>query len=171
MERKQINIVRDSPKKPIEDSGMLKAITGYDDIGIEHKGKDKYILPKAEVPDMVTVCNNIPRFKEGFDESLLQRAIIFEFLNKFRNTENQNEKLEEEILSNEEEMEFLIYKSIQAYKDMVENNRDFKARVTEDKTMELLGKHTDPITYILPKLVKYNKNAEEDGEDYIITSS
>lgn len=170
LESKQINIVRDSPKKPIEDSGMLKAITGYDDIGIEHKGKDKYILPKEEVPDMVTVCNNIPRFKEGFDESLLQRAIIFEFLNKFRNTENQNEKLEEEILSNEEEMEFLIYKSIQAYKDMVENNRDFKARVTEDKTMELLGKHTDPITYILPKLVKYNVNAEEDGEDYIIAS-
>lgn len=167
LESKIINIVRDSPKKPIEDTGMLKAITGYDDIGIEPKGKDKYILPKEEVPDMVTVCNNIPRFKEGFDDSILQRAIIFEFLNRFRGTENQNENLEEEILSNPEELEYLLYQSIQAYKDMVENNRDFKARIDEAKTMELLGKHTDPIGYILPKLVKYNPKAEEDGEDYI----
>ena len=168
LESKVINIVRDSPKKPIEDTGMLKAITGYDDIGIEPKGKDKYILPKEEVPDMVTVCNNIPRFKEGFDESILQRAIIFEFLNKFRGTENQNENLEAEILDNTEEMEYLIYQSIQAYKEMVENKRDFKARITEAETMELLGKHTDPIPYILSKLVKYNPKAEDDGEDYIL---
>ena len=169
LESKVINIVRDSPKKPIEDTGMLKAITGYDDIGIEPKGKDKYILPKEEVPDMVTVCNNIPRFKEGFDESILQRAIIFEFLNKFRGTDKQNEELEAEILENTEEMEYLIYQSIQAYKDMVENKRDFNARVSEAKTMELLGKHTDPISYILPKLVKYNPKAEDDGEEPIKT--
>ena len=47
---------------------MLKSITGYDDIGIEPKGKNKFILPKEEVPDRVTVCNNVPIFKEGFDE-------------------------------------------------------------------------------------------------------
>lgn len=167
---KIINIVRDSPKKPIEDTGMLKSITGYDDIGIEPKGKDKYILPKEEVPDMITVCNNIPKFREGFDESILQRAIIFEFLTKFRNTEKQNPNLEEDILSNPQEMEYLIYQSVQAYKDMIENNRDFKARITEEKTMELLSKHTDPIGYILPLLLKNNPYAEGDGEDVIRTN-
>lgn len=170
LESKQINIVRDSPKKPIEDTGMLKAITGYDDIGIEPKGKDKYILPKEEVPDMITVCNNIPRFKEGFDESILQRAIIFEFLNQFRGTENQNENLEDEIQSNSEEMEYLLYQSVKAYREMIENKRDFKARITEAETMELLGKHTDPVGYILPKLVRYNKRAEDDREDPIIAT-
>lgn len=170
LESKQINIVRDSPKKPIEDTGMLKAITGYDDIGIEPKGKDKYILPKEEVPDMITVCNNIPRFKEGFDESILQRAIIFEFLNQFRGTDKENNNLEDEILSNDEEMEFLIYQSIQAYKEMVTNGKDFKARISKDKTMELLGKHTDPISFILPKLVRYNTRAKEDGEEPIIST-
>lgn len=170
LESKQINIVRDSPKKPIEDTGILKAITGYDDIGIEPKGKDKYILPKEEVPDMVTVCNNVPIFKEGFDESLLQRAIIFEFLNKFRNTEDENKTLEDDILGNSEEMEYLLYQSIQAYKEMVQSGNDFKARISEDKTMELLGKHTDPISYILPKLVKFNMKAEDDGEEPIQTT-
>lgn len=166
---KVINIVRDSPKKPIEDTGMLKSITGYDDIGIEPKGKDKFILPKEEVPDMVTVCNNIPIFKEGFDESILQRAILFEFLNKYRGTEDENPNLEEEILGNPEEMEYLLYQSVQVYKDMVENKRDFKARISEEKTMELLSKHTDPISYILPLLLKYNPNAKEDKEDVIRT--
>ena len=52
---------------------------------------------------------------------------------------------------------------------MVENKRDFNARVSEAKTMELLGKHTDPISYILPKLVKYNPKAEDDGEEPIKT--
>ena len=170
LENKQINIVRDSPKKPIEDTGMLKAITGYDDIGIEHKGQDKYILPKEEVPDMVTVCNNVPIFKEGFDESLLQRAIIFEFLNKFRNTDDENKTLEDDILNNPEEMEYLLYQSIQAYKEMVQNGNDFKARISEAKTMELLGKHTDPISYILPKLVRFNMNAEDDKEEPIPTT-
>ena len=148
---------------------MLKSITGYDDIGIEPKGKDKFILPKEEVPDMVTVCNNIPRFKEGFDESILQRAIIFEFLNQYRGTENENPNLEEEILSNPEEMEYLLYQSVEAYKDMIENKRDFKARIGEEETMRLLSKHTDPISYILPLLVKHNPNAKEDGEELIKT--
>lgn len=168
LENKQVNIVRDSPKKPIEDTGMLKSITGYDDIPIEHKGQDKYTLPKEEVPDMITVCNNIPRFKEGFDESTLQRAIIYEFKNKFRgDKKKENPNLEKEILNNPEEMEFLIYQSIQAYKNMVDTGKDFIARISPEETARILGKHTDPIRYALPLLVKYNSQADKDGEDPI----
>lgn len=171
LENKQVNIVRDSPKTPIEDTGMLKSITGYDDIPIEHKGMDKYTLPKEEVPDMITVCNNTPRFKEGFDESLLQRAIIYEFLNKFRGDKTkENPNLEKEILQDPEEMEFLIYQGIQAYKTMVDNGKDFKARISPEETAKRLGKHTDPIRYALPLLVKYNSRAEEDNEDPIFTN-
>lgn len=66
-------------------------------------------------------------------------------------------------------MEYLLYQSVQAYKDMIKNKRDFKARISEEKTMELLNKHTDPISYILPLLLKHNPNAKEDGEDVIRT--
>ena len=164
---KQVNIVTDSPTKPIEDKGLLKSITGYDDIPIEFKGKDKSILPKEEVPDMVTVCNNIPRFKDGFDDTIVQRAIIFHYPNQFRGTDEQKPILKE-IEKEPQEMEFLLYQSIQAYRDMVINGRDFKARISEAKTMELLGKHTDPIGYILQKLIRYNENTEEDGEEPIL---
>lgn len=48
LENKQINIVSDSPRKPIEDTGILKTITRYDDIPVEPKGKDKYIILKKK---------------------------------------------------------------------------------------------------------------------------
>ena len=117
---------------------------------------------------MVTVCNNIPRFKDGFDDTIVQRAIIFHYPNQFRGTDSQNKTLLKDILNTPQEMEYLLFQGITAYKDMVINGRDFKARISEAKTMELLCKHTDPIAYILQKVIKYNENSEEDGEEPII---
>lgn len=168
---KQINIVTDSPTKPIQETGILKAITGYDDIPIEFKGKDKSVLPKEEVPDFLTVCNNFPRFASGFDMQIIQRIIIFEFLNQFRGTDKQNKNLLDEILADPQEIEYLLYNGIEAYKDMIENDREFKARLDENKTIELLGKHTNPIkNFILPRLVEVNYYANKDGEEPIIAN-
>lgn len=168
LESKQVNIVRDSPKKEIEETGMLKSITGYDDVPVEPKGKDKYMIPKEEVPDMILVCNNVPKFKDGIDEAVVQRVVMFEFLNRFRGTDDVNENLLKEILRNDEEMEWLIYNGIESYKSMVESGEDFKARIDEKKTRELLGKHTDPITYVLPTLVKSTVTEDIRLEDPII---
>ena len=119
LENKQVNIVSDSSSKPITDTGLLKAITGYDDIPVEPKGKDKYMIPRDEVPDMVLVCNNIPKFKDGIEEAIVQRVVMFEFLNKFRGTEKMNANLLNEILADKEEMEWLIYNGIEKYKKMI----------------------------------------------------
>ena len=169
LENKQINIVSDSPEKPIEDTGMLKSITGYDDIPIEPKGKDKYMIPKEEVPDMILVCNNIPKFKNGIQEAIVQRVVMFEFRNQFRGTKKMNSKLLNEILDNPEEMEWLIYNGIEAYRNMINEGRDFTARVDDEKTRKLLGKHTDPISFILPKLVKHSTE-DTSAEDPIIAN-
>lgn len=168
---KQINIVTDSPTKPIYETGLLKAITGYDDIPIEFKGKDRSVLPKEEVPDFLTNCNNFPRFAKGFDMQIIQRIIIFEFLNQFRNTTKQNKNLLKEILADPHEIEYLLYNGIEAYKEMILNDRDFKARLDENKTIELLGKHTNPIkNFLLPRLVKVNYYANKDNEEPIIAN-
>ncbi|MEE3489344.1 MAG: DUF5906 domain-containing protein [Methanobrevibacter sp.] len=169
LENKQVNIVSDSPKKPIEDTGLLKSITGYDDIPVEPKGKDKYTIPKEEVPDMIVVCNNLPKFKDGIEEAIVQRVVIFEFLNRFRGTEEMNPNLLEELLTDPEEMEWLIYNGIEAYKKMITEGNDFKARIDDEKSREILGKFTDPIAHILPRLVKYS-DTDISSEDPIITT-
>lgn len=167
LENKQVNIVSDSSSKPITDTGLLKAITGYDDIPVEPKGKDKYMIPRDEIPDMVLVCNNIPKFKDGIEEAIVQRVVMFEFLNKFRGTEKMNANLLNEILADKEEMEWLIYNGIEKYKKMISEGRDFKARVDSKKARELLGKHTDPISYVLPKLVEYSDDNSSIKEPII----
>lgn len=167
LENKQVNIVSDSPKEPIEDTGMLKSITGYDDIPVEPKGKDKYAIPKEEVPDMIVVCNNFPKFKDGIEESVVQRAVTFEFRNKYRGTEKENTNLLEEILENPEEMEWLIYNGIEAYKKMITEGRDFTARIDSEKARKLLGKHTNPISYILPILVEFSDETITDTETIV----
>lgn len=163
LESKQVNIVRDSPKKPIKETGMLKSITGYDDVPAEPKGRDKYMIAKEEVPDMILVCNNMPKFEDGIEGEVVQRIVMFEFLNRFRGTDNDNKNLLKDILENDEEMEWLLYNGIKAYENMVESGKDFKARIDEDKTRKLLGKHTDPITFVLPELV--NSEVDEDTDD------
>ena len=67
-----------------------------------------------------------------------------------------NPNLLNEILADPEEMEWLIFNGVTAYEKMAKNNGDFKARIGSKKARELLGKHTDPIPYILPKLVEYS---------------
>ena len=89
-------------------------------------------MPKEEVPDFLTVCNNFPRFAKGFDMQIIQRIIIFEFLNQFRGTDKQNKNLLDEILADPQEIEYLLYNGIEAYKDMILNDRDFKARLSEN---------------------------------------
>ena len=121
------------------------------------------MIPRDEVPDMVLVCNNIPKFKDEIEEAIVQRVVMFEFLNKFRGTEKMNPNLLNEILADPEEIEWLIFNGIQAYKKMINNHSDFKARVDGEKARKLLGKHTDPISYVLPKLVKYS-NDDTDEE-------
>ena len=81
---------------------MLKSITGYEDVPSEPKGKPKYMIPKEEVPDMILVCNNVPKFKDGIDEAVVQRVVMFEFLNRFRGTDDDIKNLIKEILENNE---------------------------------------------------------------------
>ena len=168
LENKQVNIVRDSPKMPIKDTGMLKSITGYDDIPVEPKGKDKYMIPKEEVPDMILVCNNFPKFEGGMEEAIVQRVVIFEFLNQFRGTDKMNSNLLNEILADPQEMEWLIYNGIKAYEKMITEGGDFIGRVDSKKARILLNKHTDPISFVLPKLVNYDE--DKSSEDPIVAN-
>ena len=167
LENKQVNIMYDASTKPVTDTGLLKSITGYDDIPIEHKGKDKYMIPRDEVPDMVLACNNIPNFKNGIEEAIAQRVVLFEYKNKFRHTEKANTNLLAEILADKEEMEWLIYNGIKKYKKMITEGRDFKARASVKKTREIMGKHTEPIKHVLKMLVKYSDDDLSDEEPII----
>ena len=95
--------------------------------------------------------------------------VIVEFLNKFRGTDKQNANILEDILEDPQNIEWLIYQGINAYKDMVISGRDFTNRTTPLKTSQLLSKHEEPIRHIIKLMVKHT---EEDitEEEPIITN-
>lgn len=149
---KIVNLVRDSDNKPIEDEGMIRQITGSDDFTVEEKYKNPYTLPKEELPTVIVVCNNPPIFK-NIGVPTLERMGFIEFKVKFRGTEREDKDLEKKIMSNPEELEWLIYNGLEAYKEMVLNNEPFAFNLDSKTTLEIFNKHSNPVNYLVRKLI------------------
>ena len=162
---KHLNIIKDSDNSVIKDEGMIKQLSGNEDIPINPKGKTPYSLNKDYVPKTLLVANNMPIFK-NISEAIIERSVVIEFTTKFRGTKKEDKKLLDNILDNPEEVEFIIFKGLKAYKEMEENQEDFILRVNQEKTLELLNKHSRPINYLIRKLIsKVDEIASETEEE------
>ena len=167
LSNKHLNFIRDSEGGLIEDNGNLKKLIGNEDIGVNPKYKPPYIIPKEEVPKTVLIANNIPRFRTKSD--IINKLVIIEFLVGFRGTERENPNLEDEILANPNEIEWLIYNSIEAYKE-IKQGQDFILKLPVDETLKLMDKHTNPISYLLGLvIVEHNPSKAEELEKPILT--
>lgn len=60
---KHLNLIRDSPDEIITNNGMIKQLSGNEDLPINPKGKTPYELNKDYVPKTVLIANNLPIFK------------------------------------------------------------------------------------------------------------
>lgn len=87
----------------------------------------------------------MPAFKK-IEKAIIERIGIIEFHVKFRGTEKEDKHLEKKIIESKEDIEWLIYNSLEAYKNMCLNDTDFNFRVDETTTLELLNKHSNPLT-------------------------
>lgn len=145
---KHLNFIRDSDNTSIENNSFIKQLTGNEEIQVNPKHKDPYILPKEEVPKTMMICNSIPVFKV-YEQALIERLLIIEFLVKFRGTDKQDPELEDKILSDPEEIEWLIHESIQAYKDKEAKGEQFILKITDEETRELIDKHTNPLNHLV----------------------
>ena len=149
---KHLNIIFDSDDSEIIRNGIIKQITGNDAIKINPKGDKSYLLPKEQVPKTIMVCNMPPAFKK-LEDAILERLVISEFEVKFRGTDKQDPELSNKILNNPEEIEWLIYESLEEYKLMCQNKEDFLLRTDKAQTNRTLNKHTHPLEYLLNKLI------------------
>lgn len=162
---KHLNFIRDSDNTTIENNSFIKQLTGNEEIPVNPKHKDPYILPKEEVPKTMMICNSIPLFKV-YEQALIERLLIIEFLVKFRGTPKQDPELEAKILDNPEEIEWFIYESIQAYKDKEANKEQFILKITDSETRELIDKHTNPLNHLVRQLIlKHDPIAYETEQD------
>lgn len=167
---KHLNFIKDSGNTTIKDGGMFKKLTGNEAIQINPKYLPTYLLDSKEVPKTVLTCNKIPKFEDY--TGILDRLVIIEFLVKFRNTEKENPNLETEILENPQEIEWLIYNSIQEY-NKIETKQDFILKLSNEETIKLLEKHTNPINYLVGLIIEEHnpeRYKEQENTTPIIAS-
>lgn len=113
---KLINIGDDCKKGFIDDLSILKQITGKSTFEVEFKGKNKF---KYRSPiKLIFSFNNLPRIGESGNQ-ITRRLILIPFKNEFKY--NPNNKVDE-ILLQEETIEYLIYKGIMALNHLLKRN-------------------------------------------------
>ncbi len=157
----QLNIIYDSGTKPIVDNGRIKQVTS-DSIGVNPKGLTPYTLPAKEVPKTILVCNQTPIFKNP-ETAILERLMFIEFKHKFRGTGAEDKGLKDKILDNPEELEWLVYESLEAYKEVIESGNEFILKLNTEDTRHLLDKHSKPLNYLVSELIsKYDVEAYEE---------
>lgn len=165
---KHLNIIQDSDDSAINNNSLIKQITGNDSLQVNPKHVDPFVLPKEEIPKSIVICNSLPHFKI-LEQALLERFLIIEFNVKFRGTDKEDPKLLDKILGNDEEIEWFIFESIQAYKEMVEKGNDFVLRKDGDATRELVDKHQNPLNYLLCQLIDEHNPNEANKLGYVYT--
>ncbi len=154
-----LNIVREADTEMVYNNKPYKTLVGDEPIPINPKNQHPYMLPKEEVPKSIMVANNIPPFKNPVT-SIIQRFLIIEFNKVFRNTDDMIENLDDLITESDADMEWLIYNSLEAYKEMVESKKGFKLKLSDAKTKELMYKHSKPVNHLVSKLIlKHDKKA------------
>lgn len=155
-----LNIVREAKTDVVTDNKPYKVLVGNEPIKINPKNKQPYMLPKDEVAKSVMIANNIPKFKNPV-LSIIQRFLIIEFKKSFRNTDEMIENLDDLIIDSADDMEWLIYNSLEAYKEMVKSEKGFILKLDDNKTKELMYKHSKPLNYLVTKLI-----LKHDAEAY-----
>lgn len=160
-----LNIIRDSDVGMIENNALLKNWTGNESFNVNPKYKPPIDLPPEEVPKPILSCNTMPVFKT-YEDALISRFVILEFKISFSNSDKEITDLDKLIISNPSEIEWFIYESIKAYKEMMENKEKFIYRISKAETMELVEKHTHPLNHIIRELI-----LKHDPEAYDIEKS
>jgi putative DNA primase/helicase len=101
---KLANICGELTTSVLNDTDMLKSLSGGDSIQAEFKGKDGFDFENRA--KIITACNSIPNCKDMTD-GWHQRQYIIPFLEKFRHTKQEDTELLDKLLV-QKEMEGLL---------------------------------------------------------------
>lgn len=141
--------------KDIDDTGILKALTGEDAIAAEFKGVTGFNF--VNYAKLVIACNTLPRTSDKTD-AWKRRQCVIEFTGKFLEGKNFISKVEDTIP--EEEYENLGRKSIRLLKEVLKRE-SFSGEGSLQERGEKYEKRSDPIIAFI------KENCEESPNDFV----
>lgn len=152
---KRINILPDLPLTVIEDTGIIKAITGGDDITINRKHKEP-ITTKLGCK-IIGSGNLLPSINDD-TYAFWRRIVHIELTNTFKG-EHKDPFLSKKLIGDKAGMEWLIYNAVQEYKK-VEKEGWAMDDSAEKHRKETLKEH-DPCKYAVEELFELTKEEND----------
>jgi P4 family phage/plasmid primase-like protien len=152
IEGKLLNAFSDLPQKPIEDTGIFKAIVSQEAITIEHKNKDpKVIKPTVKLLFSANHMVVTPDMTDGY----FRRWLLFEFNNKFTD-DNKDINLIHK-LTTPEALATLLNKAIEGVKRLHINQRFTQGESLKNST-EKYKMHCDNVRQFVEEQCEVNKD-------------
>ncbi|MCE7699703.1 MAG: phage/plasmid primase, P4 family [Methanobacterium paludis] len=150
---KKVNIVYDLSSKAIKDMGVIKAITGEDEVAIDRK-YESTITTKLGTKILAT-GNVLPKVSEE-TYAFFRRVVHLELKNTFK----QDQSIPIKIQEDKDGLEWVIYKSIQAYQDVKEKGWSIDENISSvaDSYIRL----SDPLGWVCEQIF-----IEADEEDFM----
>lgn len=143
IEGKLLNVYRDLPQKPIEDTGNFKSIVSSEEILIEKKNKD----PKKTKPicKLLFSANHMV-ISPDMSDAYFRRWILFEFKNKFTD-ENKDINILKRIVTPSALSTLLNY-GIEGFKRL-HKNKKFSLGVSNNEILDRYRKHSDSVIHFV----------------------
>lgn len=150
---KKVNIVYDLSSKAIKDMGVIKAITGEDEVAIDRK-YETTVTTKLGTKILAT-GNVLPRVSEE-TFAFFRRVVHLELKNTFK----PDQSIPVRIQSDVKGIEWVIYKSIQAYQNVKVNGWSIDENIKTVANSYI--KLSDPLGWACDRIFE-----EGDVEDFL----
>ena len=155
---KNANIFGDLPAKAFTDVGILKQITGGDEIEAEQKFKG--CIKFRNYAKIIASCNEIPETPDMSD-GFFRRPVILNFPNCFEGKENRN--LTKELCTPENLSDF-FNSCIDAFKLALDDNKFIRAEAISQKRDRYLNYSNSAIAFCQSKL-EYDPDSKLPTEE------
>ena len=109
--KKLLSVGDDIENKPISNTGTLKKIVSGDNIRVEQKCQPSFVM--TPYATLFFSCNQIPHIKNDETGAMLSRIIYIPFHNFFKPSTTFVKWFNDNILYNEQAMEYIVSKSVQ----------------------------------------------------------
>lgn len=190
---KSINMGKDIRNELIEDNSEIKIASGNEPVPINPKHKNLAEIPAQEVPLTIDYGNWLPKFKNlesalvnrililNFKNIVPRnnhpddQYIIEDLKEKKEQLKSNhpdwpelpipflNSDLENEIINDDSEMEFLIYQCLEHDKKRLKNGGKFSIQKNRQEIENELVKHSEPIQHLLDKHYVYDDSLKDNG--------
>jgi P4 family phage/plasmid primase-like protien len=154
--QKLANLGDDIGQESIEETDMIKRMTGDGKIFGQYKGKDGFDF--FSYAKMVFPCNILPKYPKDDTFSLWRRIIVIEFPNRFHNETDNKNILETMVI--DDEMSGLINLAIKGLKRLIANNK-FTYERTVEETQQFYKDLSEPSKKFILDHYEFSSNSSD----------